>query len=568
MGENACASWGTAFRGANEGAGRSQIDGVEQRSTAQTVAACQRSPLGARAESGGSGGASDDAVHMIRTDVASMTSANRLPAYVVMASALTLAALAVWLSRVSIVAFAVLAVLLMALIAYASLRWPRTVLTLVAMSAILDRYVVAGLLPTSYGFATHLTSETVLAVAGTTITWTAWRMGILISAFRHPATVFLGLFLALAAISTVVNRVPMAQATAGVIFTADAVALFYLARMVGFNLKQAMVAILALVALLVVAAALAVLQGLLDPNLIGLNSLVGRFGEPYRLASIFGDPNVFAALLSTTLPFAIAAAVRAPLRRDRWIAAAVALLLAVGLWLTFSRGGWIGMIIGFSVAGLILDRRVWLAGAAALLIAYGIAAVMPRDLAVSKSSHQSENPVTSTQSRFETVGRGNDLRTLFIRNGIPILADHKLVGVGPGRYGGAAADIFGTPIYAEYKTNLLLTLPDQRTVDDFWLHLFVEFGVLGGLAFVGMMVVVGLPIMRGAARTTGWRRVVLFGIAAAALTIVVNSVTTMLLEANSVAFVFWFILGIGSMLAVTAGPDSELLPAHDLPQRS
>ena len=84
---------------------------------------------------------------MIRTDVASMTSANRLPAYVVMASALTLAALAVWLSRVSIVAFAVLAVLLMALIAYASLRWPRTVLTLVAMSAILDRYVVAGLLP-------------------------------------------------------------------------------------------------------------------------------------------------------------------------------------------------------------------------------------------------------------------------------------------------------------------------------------------------------------------------------------------------------------------------------------
>jgi O-antigen ligase len=504
---------------------------------------------------------------MIRTDSFSLTSADKLPAYVVTALALTLAALAVWLSRVSIVGFAVLAVLLLALIAYASLRWPRTVLVLVAMSAILDRYVVAGLLPTSYGFATHITSETLLAVAGITITWTAWQSGTLLTAFRHPATIFFGLFLLVAAISTVINRVPIAQAMAGVIFTADAVALFYLARMVTFSPKQAMAAILALVALLVVASALAVLQALLDPNLLGLNSLVGRFGEPYRLASIFGDPNVFAALLSTTLPFAIAAAVRAPLRRDRWIAAPVVLLLALALWLTFSRGGWIGMIIGFSLAGLILDRRVLLAGAAALVVAYAIVAVMPRDLAVSKSNHQAENPVTSTQSRFETVGRGEDLRTLFLINGIPILADHKLVGVGPGRYGGAAADIFGTPIYTEYRTNLLLTLPDQRTVDNFWLHLFVEFGVLGGLAFVGMMLVIGVPILRAAAAASNWRRVLLFGIAAAALTIIVNSFTTMLLEANSVSFVFWFILGLGSTLAAATGIDSELPAAQDLPQR-
>src|SRR5438128_1175774 len=254
---------------------------------------------------------------MIRTGSVSPTSADKLPAYVVTALGLTLAALAVWLSRVSIVGFAILAVLLLALIAYASLQWPRTVLVLVAMSAILDRYVVAGLLPTSYGFATHITSETLLAVAGITITWTAWQTGTFLTAFRHRATIFFGLFLVLAAVSTVVNRVPIAQALAGVIFTADAVALFYLARMVTFSLKQAMAAILALVALLVVASALAVLQALLEPNLFGLNSLVGRFGEPYRLASIFGDPNVFAALLSTTLPFAIASAVRAPLRRDR-----------------------------------------------------------------------------------------------------------------------------------------------------------------------------------------------------------------------------------------------------------
>ena len=489
----------------------------------------------------------------------------RLPATAITSLAVVLAALAIWLSRVSLVAFVVLAVLLLAVIGYASIQWPRTVLVLVAMSAILDRYVVAGLLPTSYAFATHVTSETLLAVVGVTLTWMAWRTGTFFSAFRHPATVFLALFLVLAAISTLVNRVPIAQAVAGVIFTVDAVALFYLARMVGFNLKQAAIAIMALLALLVVASALAVLQALLDPNFLGLNSLVGRFGEPYRLASIFGDPNVFAALLSATLPFAIAAAVRAPRQRDRWIAAPIVLLLSVALWLTFSRGGWIGMLVGFTVAGLLLDRRSWLVGVAALALAFAIVATMPRNLALAKSSHGAQNPVTSTYARAETVGNSEDLRTLFILNGIPILADHQLVGVGPGRYGGAAADIFGTPIYAEYRTNLLLTLPDQRTVDNFWLHLFVEFGVLGGLAFVGMMLVTGVPILRQAAAATGWRRVALFGIAATALCIIVNSVTTMLLEANSVGYVFWFLLGIGSVLA--ASPDSELPATHDLPQR-
>ena len=112
------------------------------------------------------------------------------------------------------------------------------------------------------------------------------------------------------------NRAPIAQAAAGMIFTVDAVALFYLARMVGFDLRQAVVAVSALLAILLVASVLAVLQALLDPNFLGLNSLIGRFGEPYRLASIFGDPNVFAALLSASLPFAISAAVRFP--RGPW----------------------------------------------------------------------------------------------------------------------------------------------------------------------------------------------------------------------------------------------------------
>ena len=161
----------------------------------------------------------------------------------------------------------------------------------------------------------------------------------------------------------------------------------------------------------------------------------------------------------------------------------------------------------------------------------------------------------STIGRIGTVGGGRDLRVLFILNGLPILADHPLLGVGPGRFGGAAADLYGTPVYAAYGTDKLFTSASQRTVDDFWLHLAVEFGVLGLIAYLAMVAAVLRQIMR-AARSAAWgRRVALAGISGAVIGLSINGFTTMLLEANSVAFLFWFLLGIGSQLA--RGPDAQ-----------
>ena len=110
-------------------------------------------------------------------------------------------------------------ILLLAVIAYASIRWPRAVLVLVALSAILDRYVVAGLLPASYGVATHITSETLLGIVGLVLAAKALREERFFPALRHPATAFLLAFVVLAAISTLVNRAPIAQGAAGMIFT-------------------------------------------------------------------------------------------------------------------------------------------------------------------------------------------------------------------------------------------------------------------------------------------------------------------------------------------------------------
>src|SRR5437868_15267682 len=95
---------------------------------------------------------------MMRPGSLSLAGNDRLPAYGVAAAGLLVGVLAVLLSRVSMVAFVTLAVVSLALIAFAAVRWPRTVLVLVAISAILPRYRVAGPRPTRYGLAPRITS--------------------------------------------------------------------------------------------------------------------------------------------------------------------------------------------------------------------------------------------------------------------------------------------------------------------------------------------------------------------------------------------------------------------------
>jgi hypothetical protein len=58
-----------------------------------------------------------------------------------------------------------------------------------------------------------------------------------------------------------------------------------------------------------------------------------------------------------------------------------------------------------------------------------------------------------------------------------------------------------------------------------------------------------LQVLRTAMRSNGLAFVLLAGIAAGAAIMSVNSGTEMLLEGNSAAFAFWFLLGVASALA-------------------
>jgi O-antigen ligase len=469
---------------------------------------------------------------------------------------LALVAVAVVVSRVAPIGLVLVGLALVALVGYASVAWPRATLVLVVLSPILDRYLVAGLLPRDLATATHFVSEGLLLVVSASLAVQAWRRGRLVAALRHPVTWLMFAFAAVGLVSAVLNGVPPQVAVIGLVFTVDAVVLFFLPRMIGFGPRQALLAIGAFVALMVVAALVALAQALLSPELLGLSAPTGRFGEVWRLASFIGDPNVFGAFLCAAVGFTLLAATHLAAPRHRWWAIGLAFGFLLALWLSFSRGSWLAMAVGVGVVIALLDRRTLLLTVVISVLSFATAVVMPRDLLVGDGEDGGRRPdlIDSTIDRVDTVGRGRDLRTQFVLNALPIVRDHPLVGVGPGRYGGAAADLFGTPVYDAYGTDELFVVDTQRTVDNFWLHLLVETGVLGAAAFLGAALVPGLAILRAALHASGARRILLGGVAAGTAALAVSAVSTMLLEANSVGFLFWFLLGLGGVVAVADTP--------------
>ena len=92
-------------------------------------------------------------------------------------------------------------------------------------------------------------------------------------------------------------------------------------------------------------------------------------------------------------------------------------------------------------------------------------------------------------------------------DGLRVVDDNFWLGVGPGRYGGAAAKIIESPVYEAYGVELF----GYRTVHNFWLHLLGESGVLGTAVFLTMIVGLLIRLVLAAWRSDGLRFVILAG---------------------------------------------------------
>jgi O-antigen ligase len=467
----------------------------------------------------------------------------------VAAIAIGLGALVVGAAYLSTAAFLIAGFALLGLLGLASVRWPRVMLIVVVLTpALIDLYAGDRLLPEKVHSVSRFFSEALLVLMTLALAWVGARRGTLVTALRHPFTGAVAVFGAISVVSAIFNAVPPAVAVAGLLFTLDAAILFYLPRMVGYSHEDAQRAMWAIAGVVALTSLLAIGQALLSPDLLGVTPVAGMSGEGVRFGSLVRNPNILGTLIGMALPFTLFSLVRMPRDRRWWTTFGMAFALVLALLLTYSRGSWLGVAVGFGVVALIIDRRALVAFGVVVVLAYVTAVVMPK--AILAGGSPSYDPFATTVNRFNAVGDGRDLRTLFIVNALPIVADHPILGVGPGRYGGAAASVFGSPVHVRYGTDLLLT--NQQTADNFWLHMGVEGGALGFSAFLAMIGTALIQPIRALRGASGSRFSVPAGVVSATAVVCVATVTTMLLEGNTAAFLFWFLLGIGSM----AGPEA------------
>jgi len=452
-------------------------------------------------------------------------------------------------ARISDLLFYGIAAVLLALLAVLAYAAPQAALIGVIFAPIFDRYLASLALPADLHESTTYFSEVLLLLVAAGITVRALRDGSLIAALRHPVIAFLAAFVLLGAVSAVANGVPPVVAGAGILFTVDAAVLFVLPRIVGFTARQAAIAAGGFVAVALLAAVLALGQVVLDPNFLGLEAFAGRFSEGHRIASFLVNPNMLGVVLAIAIPIASIAAFRLVDMRWRVAAVASSAILVLALLYTFSRGAWLGLGVAMLVVGLVLERRALLLVVVLSAIAFGAAFIIPRDVLLDPADRLNTDLGGGTLGRFDSLD-GADLRLLFIENAAPIIADHPVIGAGPGRYGGAIAWRLGTPLSDEYTAG---AVPRDRTVDNFWLHLTVEFGVLGSLVFLSAIAVAVRQLIGAARRAVGWNRGLLASFAAVAIVLVLDSLTEMLLEGNTTSYSMWLFLGVGTVLAAGTG---------------
>ncbi len=220
-------------------------------------------------------------------------------------------------------------------------------------------------------------------------------------------------------------------------------------------------------------AVLLVLIALIQETVYFLNGNVRSFFTPVvltrfgmlRTPSLLGHPNLFGlyALLFFTLNLFVT-------RRIDFTNS----LLLIGTFLSVSRFIWISTLVVMMV--FILKSKKILYKLFICIVAVYFAIVAPSFI-----KH------TNTELFSQDFYRGY---ALFIS--LEIWRDHKLLGAGPGMYGGVVSVKFNSPIYDSYSFSALWYqkfLQRIHSIDLFWPQVLAETGVCGFLTFTGLLFV-------------------------------------------------------------------------------
>ncbi len=246
----------------------------------------------------------------------------------------------------------------------------------------------------------------------------------------------------------------------------------------------------------------------------------GQGSEIIRSQGMFRHPAIAASLCSLTLPIVLAYLIAARTTRDRILFFMVYSWGFIGLLLTFSRAGLLGLMVGilvfFAVAGWsgLISRRVLKRGAVALTLA--VALSIPLLLVY-----------------FESRPGSFLMRFYLFEAALQGYSQHPILGVGLNN--STAAMKAGRQALIEIG----IPMPPTEAADSFYLGLLTEVGPLGFILFFlffGKIVMIALRAMREVATDL---KPLLVGIVAGLAGLATQNIADDTLAGHAVSGMLW-----------------------------
>jgi len=288
----------------------------------------------------------------------------------------------------------------------------------------------------------------------------------------------------------------------------------------------------------------ALLAGSLASSVIAIRQLYGdttelaRWADPNSVADgtirVYGpleNPNLLAGYLIPILPLALVALLRWRGAASRLFAATSLVLGAAALFLSYSRGGWLGMLGGLGAMGLLLVLRqtrhwppLWRRLVPALLVAAAVAVLV---VAITQVEPLRIRVMSLVAGREDS---SNNFRINVWMAALQMIQARPWLGIGPGN------EAFNLiyPLYQQPKFNALSAYSVP-------LELLVEGGIPALLAGLGLL---QCSVRRGLAQLRGEADFALpaLGAVAAIAGLCVQGATDTIFFRPEVQLIGWFCL--------------------------
>jgi O-antigen ligase len=255
-----------------------------------------------------------------------------------------------------------------------------------------------------------------------------------------------------------------------------------------------------------------------------------------RAVGVFHQPNELGTFSGMLLMVAIGVFFGSRSLLERVLAAVSAVAAVIALALTFSRGAWIGAVLGAAFI-------VWLlppARRAVILVGIPLLALMAGLGAFKQTPPQVQILTERVQSITTPAANPYDDRPAIYREAIHIIETHPFLGVGPENFVVAATK----------------SASDTQTVAPLHAHNFLmtvaaEMGIPAALLLVGMTLSVGRRIRRASVLVSSYDRSLAVGLGAALVVLVGQGLVDFTMRNPTIFTFVWAMLGM-ALIAVRA----------------